>query len=89
MQFLKEPKKNVKKNNIEDGTGVLEFYNNRQELGRGFNEGLTEWICQKAGYGEKSYPAEKDIIKILELALGEETVMKFCKGDIREMLLKY
>ena len=35
---------------IEDGTGTLEFYNNGQELGRGFNEGLTEWICQKAGY---------------------------------------
>lgn len=86
--IFKRTKEECKKINIEDGTGVLEFYNNGQELGRGFNEGLTEWICQKAGYGEKSYPAEKDIIKILELALGEETVMKFCKGDIRENVAK-
>lgn len=68
---------------IEDGTGILEFYNNGQELGRGFNEGLTEWICQKAGYGEQSYDSEKDIVKILELAIGEEAVMELAKGDIR------
>lgn len=68
---------------IEDGTGMLEFYNNGQELGRGFNEGLTEWICQKAGYGEQSYESEKNIIKILELAIGEDAVMQLAKGDVR------
>ena len=67
---------------IEDGTGILEFYNNGQELGRGFNEGLTEWICQKTGYVEQSYDSEKNIIKILELAIGEEAVMRLAKGDI-------
>lgn len=68
---------------IEDGTGVLEFYKNNQELGRGFNEGLTEWICQKAGYGEQSYAAEKNIMKILELAIGEDAVMQLANGDIK------
>lgn len=73
---------------IEDGTGILEFYSNGQELGRGFNEGLTEWICQKAGYGEQSYDSEKNIIKILELAIGEEAVMELAKGDIRGNVAK-
>ena len=73
---------------IEDGTGTLEFYNNGQELGRGFNEGLTEWICQKAGYGESSYISENGIIKILELAIGEEAVMELAKGDIRGNVAK-
>lgn len=68
---------------IEDGTGVLEFYKNNQELGRGFNEGLTEWICQKAGYGEQAYSAEKGIMKILELAIGEDAVMQLANGDIK------
>lgn len=68
---------------IEDGTGVLEFYKNNQELGRGFNEGLTEWICQKAGYGEQSYATEKGIMKILELAIGEDVVMQLANGDIK------
>lgn len=73
---------------IEDGTGILEFYSNEQELGRGFNEGLTEWICQKAGYGEQSYDSEKGIIKILELAIGEEAVMNLAKGDIKGNVAK-
>lgn len=69
--------------NIEGGTGILEFYKNNQELGRGVNEGLTEWICQKAGYGEQAYTAEKNIIKILELAIGEDAVMQLANGDIK------
>lgn len=69
--------------NIVDGTGILEFYKNNQELGRGLNEGLTEWICQKAGYGEQAYTAEKNIIKILELAIGEDAVMKLANGDVK------
>ena len=73
---------------IEDGTGVLEFYKNNQELGRGFNEGLTEWICQKAGYGEQAYAAEKGIMKILELAIGEDAVMQLANGDIKGNIAK-
>lgn len=73
---------------IEDGTGVLEFYKNNQELGRGFNEGLTEWICQKAGYGEQAYAAEKGIMKILELAISEDAVMQLANGDIKGNIAK-
>ncbi|MDO5565004.1 MAG: hypothetical protein Q4F88_07230 [Eubacteriales bacterium] len=68
---------------ISDGTGVHEFYKNGQELGRGLNEGLTEWICKKAGYGRGGYLAEQGIINILELAIGESAVMQFAKGDIK------
>lgn len=68
---------------IEDGTGTLEFYRNAQELGRGLNEGLTEWICKKVGYGGSAYIAEQNIIKILEFAIGEESVLKLANGDIK------
>lgn len=81
--IFRRTKEECQKFGIEDGTGVLEFYKNDQELGRGFNEGLTEWICQKAGYGEQAYTAEKNIIKILELAIGEDVVMQLANGDIK------
>lgn len=82
--IFRRTKEECKAFGIEDGTGTLEFYNNGQELGRGLNEGLTEWICQKAGYGALSYVAEQNIIKILELAIGENAVMQLAKGDIKE-----
>lgn len=82
--IFKRTKEECKAFGIENGTGTLEFYNNGQELGRGLNEGLTEWICQKAGYGALSYVAEQNIIKILELAIGENAVMQFAKGHIKE-----
>lgn len=68
---------------IEDGTGIVEFYKDNQELGRGLNEGLTDWICQKAGYGGTHYIHETNIIKILELAIGEDAVMRLANGDIK------
>lgn len=69
---------------IESGTGILEFYENGTELGRGLNEGLTEWICQKAGYGNSAYMSEKNIIRMIELAIGEESVMKLANGHIKD-----
>lgn len=80
--IFKRTREECEKFGIEDGTGVLEFQNN-QEIGRRFNEGLTEWICQKARYGQEAYMAEKNIIRILELAIGEDAVMQLAKGDIR------
>lgn len=69
---------------IEDCTGILEFYSNGSELGRGLNEGLTEWICYKAGYrGIEAYPSEINIIRMLELAIGEENIIKLANGDIK------
>ena len=32
---------------IEAGTGIVENYKKGTELGRGLNEGLTNWICRK------------------------------------------
>lgn len=80
--IFRRTREECEKFGIEDGTGVLEFQNN-QEIGRGFNEGLTEWICQKAGYGQQAYMAEKNIIRILELAIGEDAVMQLANGDIK------
>ena len=80
--IFRRTREECEKIDIEDGTGVLEFQNN-QEIGRGFNEGLTEWICQKAGYGQQAYMAEKNIIRILELAVGEDAVMQLANGDIK------
>ena len=68
---------------IEDGTGLWEFYNNGLPLGKGLNEGLTEWICKKAGYPLNVYGAEANIIELFELAIGEDKVMQLAKGDIR------
>lgn len=68
---------------IEDGTGLLEYYSNALPLGKGLNEGLTEWICKKAGYPLNVYGAEVNIIELFELAIGEDKVMQLAKGDIR------
>lgn len=78
-------------------------------IGRGLNEGLTEWICEKAGYPKMKRSREDDyldikldesfnpgrrsggndyyydlteFIKQIELAVGEENVMRLGMGDI-------
>ncbi len=68
---------------IEDGTGIQEYDNGGSRLGLGFNEGLTEWFCKKAGYPLNVYGAESNIVELFELAIGEEEVMKLAKGDIK------
>lgn len=52
------------------------------ELGRGFNEGLTEWITKKLGYDVENgaYVDLTHFVEQLELALGEENVMSLGKG---------
>lgn len=69
---------------IEDGTGIDEYGNNGMHLGRGFNEGLTEWICKKAGYPLNVYEVESSIVEMFDLAIGEENVIKLAKGGIKE-----
>lgn len=58
------------------------MYSDGRQLGIGLNEGLTEWICQKAGYGCVSYIAEYNIVRLFELAIGEENIMKLAQGNI-------
>lgn len=81
--IFKRTKEECEHYGIESGTGILEFYKNGTELGRGLNEGLTEWICQKAGYGNSAYMSEKNIVRMIELAIGEESVMKLANGHIK------
>lgn len=59
------------------------------ELGRGLNEGLTEWITKKCGYYVED-GRDSDLthfIEQLELAIGEEKVMSLGKGKDLEKLL--
>ncbi|MBE5805729.1 MAG: hypothetical protein E7313_03320 [Clostridiales bacterium] len=66
------------------GCGIEEGYENNEEIGRGLNEGITEWICEKAGVGQRCYNHAYKIVKLLELAIGEENVMRLANGNINE-----
>lgn len=68
---------------LKFGTGIDEMYPDGTGLGRGLNEGLTEWICQKAGYKCTTYMTVNNIVRMLELAIGEENIMKLANGDIK------
>lgn len=67
---------------IEAGTGVFERYKNGTELGRGLNEGLTNWICRKAGVNITGYKRLTSFVRILELATDEERIMRLGKGNV-------
>lgn len=73
---------------ILSGTGTVEIYEDGKELGRGLNEGLTEWICEKTGCGARAYEDEYNTVNLLELAIGEQAVMKLASGDIRGNIAK-
>lgn len=61
---------------IANGTGIFEYYANRTEMGRGLNEGLTNWIWGRVGIRPKSYPVLTKSIDLLELAVRR----KKCNG---------
>ncbi|MCI9063083.1 MAG: hypothetical protein HFJ17_00510 [Clostridia bacterium] len=86
--ILERTKLECKLRGIESGTGLLETYDNGEELARGFNEGLTNWICEKAYIYADSYITLTDCINKLELAIGEEKVMKLGKGNIKKNVRK-
>ena len=86
--ILERTKLECKIMGIKSGTGMLEFYNNGNELGRGLNEGLTNWICEKAQFYPNSYLMLTNFINELELAIGEKNVMKLAKGDIKKNIAK-
>jgi hypothetical protein len=81
-------KAEFKKFNIISGTGILETNIANLELGRGLNEGYTNWICEKAGLHITSYLTLVRFVKELELAIGEEKVMQFGKGGILTNIAK-
>lgn len=86
--IFEKDKQEYKELGLRYSTGVDEMYLDGTSLGIGLNEGLTEWICQKAGYGCISYTTEFNIVRMLELAIGEENVMKLAKGNIKENVTK-
>ena len=75
---------------IKSGTGLLETYNNENEVGRALNEGYTEWLCEKVGLPSNSYREFTEFIIQIECAIGEENTLKLGKGNIngniRELL---
>lgn len=76
------------KRKIKSGTGILEFYENNTELGRGLNEGLTNWICEKSGLTTQSYPILTNFVKQIELGIGPRKTMQLAKGDIKKNVSK-
>ena len=81
--ILAKSSRECKNYGLIGGTGILERYKNG-ELGRGLNEGFTEWMCEKTGFKPKAYPIHVDEVKLLEAAIGTERVMELGKGNIRE-----
>lgn len=84
--ILKKDKKRIKTKKI--GTGIQEYKENGTEIGRGINEGLTEWICKKAGLKATAYKNLRKILDQLEIAIGPRKVMKLGKGDIVNRVTK-
>ena len=82
--IFEKPSRECRRYGIESGIGPLERYYNDTEAGRGLNEGLTEWLCEMAGYEVTSYLELTNFVKLIELAIGTEDTLKLFKGNIRE-----
>lgn len=82
--ILRRTKGECKRYKIKQGTGMKETYQDGSELGRGLNEGLTNWICKKAGINTSTYIKLTSFIEILEGEIGEKNVMKLGKGNIQK-----
>lgn len=73
------------------GTGVLQIkqvYGTDilYEIGRGLNEGYTEWMCEKAGHKSCAYGTLTNFIYLLEAARGTENIMALGNGNIEKLL---
>lgn len=86
--ILTKTAEECKKLNIRYATGMLERYEDKTELGRGANEGLTNWICELLGYETATYRYETSFIKQLELAIGKKRILKMGKGNIGKNIPK-
>ena len=82
--ILRRTRGECKKFKIVRGTGMNEDYPNGSELGRGLNEGLTNWICKMAGVNTRSYKKLTSFIEILAGEIGEKNVMELGKGNIKK-----
>lgn len=82
--------KNTIKKKIKNGNKKDNFTEQECEIGRGLNEGLTEWITEKCGHSTagSGYHNLINIIKELEIALGTKAIMKLGKGKNIHKILK-
>lgn len=77
--------------NITSGTGLLQYYispidGEEKEIGRGLNEGYTEWLCEKAGHKTLAYPELTNFVRLLEAARGTANIMSLGLGKQCEAL---
>lgn len=80
--ILERTRKESRENGVKSGSGILERYSNGNELGRGLNEGFTEWLCEKCGFESTAYPEHTNFVRLIELAIGTEKTMELGKGNI-------
>ena len=67
----------------------MESYSNGLEIGRGLNEGLTNWVCEKvSGIEATGYSNLTNLVYELEVAIGPERVMSLPKGSIKTNVTK-
>lgn len=58
------------------------------EIGRGLNEGYTNWVLEKCGIETTSYGLLTSLNMQLESCIGEDAMMQFSNGNIQEMSKK-
>lgn len=73
---------------IKCGTGIMEIRNDGTCVGKGINEGMTNWICEKSGVKAELYRVTTDCTRKLEDVIGEENMMKMARGNIKRNVLK-
>lgn len=66
---------------IEYGTGIFIKFYDGTEKNRGLNEGYNNWMLEKSGIKTSDYNILTNIIKILELATNEESIMALGTGN--------
>lgn len=85
---LKKSKNECKRYGIIRGNGTMFVLPDGSEYGRGLDEGLSNWLAEKAGIPMKNYSRLKKVVKILEMAVGEKNIMKMAKGNPRKSIPK-
>ena len=89
--ILTRTKEECAKLNIVSGTGLLKTFKSIEdgkyyEIGRGLNEGYTEWLCEKLGHKTYAYGTLTNFVRLLETARGTESIMALGTGNLIEAL---
>lgn len=84
--LLERTKKECSRYGIDSGTGLLEHsydkFFQRKEIGRGLNEGFTEWMCEQLGYKTQAYYELTNFVRLISTFIGTEKTMELGKGGI-------